>query len=200
MKKTLIILVIFLVSTNSLFAQNLNRANRLYEKRSYVEAAELYEKETVKTQEIYEKLGDCYYFNNEMKNAAFYYKTLLNQYASTVNPTYYFQYAEALKGTNNFEEADIWLQKYYEAKKQTPSQTVETLQFFKNLNASIKRPYELHKVTANTEGSDFGTAFYNNKIVFSSTKNGGPIYAWNNQPYLDLFHAEITENAGVQIA
>ncbi|RXP46613.1 hypothetical protein EC396_13910 [Lutibacter sp. HS1-25] len=194
MKKILIILVIFLVSTNSLFAQNLNRANKLFQKRSYIEAAELYEKETVKTQEIYEKLGDCYYFNNEMKNAAFYYKTLLNNNASTVNPNYYFKYAETLKGTNNFEEADIWLQKYYEAKKLTPSQTVETLQFFKNLNATIKRPYELHKVTANTEGSDFGTAFYNNGIVFSSTRNEGPLYAWNNQPYLDLFQAEITEN------
>ena len=192
MKKILVTLFIFLISSPFLMAQNLKRANNLFERRSYLEAAKLFEDEEPKTQEIYEKLGDCYYFNNEMKQASYYYKILLSNYSETVNPTYFYKYSEALKGINDFEEADLWLQKYYKATQQEPEETIETLSYFEILNSSIKRPYELHKISSNSSGSDFGTAFYGNTIVFSSTRNDGPLYDWNQQPYLDLFQADRT--------
>jgi len=194
MKKTLITLIILIVSAPLLIAQNLKRANSLFEKRAYFDAAELYENEETKSQEVYEKLADCYYFNAEMKKAALNYKILVSNYENTINPIYLFRYSQTLKGVKNFNEADKWLQKYYAIKQIETNENIETLSYFKTLNATIKRPYELHKISSNTEGSDFGAAYYGNSIVFSSTRNGGTLYDWNNQPYLDLFQSEKTES------
>ncbi|MBG7630691.1 MAG: OmpA family protein [Bacteroidetes bacterium] len=194
MKKILITFFILILSAPLLVAQNLKRANSLFEKRAYVSAAELYENEDPKSQEIYEKLGDCYYFNAEMKKAELNYKILVSNFEKTVNPTYLFRYSQTLKGINSFNEADKWLQKYYAIKQIKNTENIATLPYFETLNANIKRPYELHKISSNTEGSDFGTAFYGNTIVFSSTRNEGSLYDWNNLPYLDLFQAEKTES------
>lgn len=192
MKNLYYTIFIFLFSTQIIFAQNLKRANSLFERRSYLKAAELFENEDPKTQAIYEKLGDCYYFNNDMKQASFYYKTLISNYNEKVSPTYYYKYAQTLKGTNNFAEADIFLQKYYEANNVKPTEKIATVTFFDDLNKSIQRPYILQKTSINSPGSDFGPAFYENTIVFASTRNEHTqIYDWNNQPYLDLYQAEI---------
>jgi outer membrane protein OmpA-like peptidoglycan-associated protein len=195
MKNLRYTIFIFIISTQLFTAQNLKRANSLFERRSYLNAAELYENEDPKTQEIYEKLGDCYYFNSDMKQAAFHYKTLINNYATNIKPTYYFRYAQALKGINNFNEADIWLQKYYETNKVTASENKGTLAFFESLNKTIKRPYIVQKTNSNSTGSDFGPSFYGDSIVFASTRNeSAQIYDWNNQPYLDLYQASINNN------
>jgi len=194
MKKILITLFILIVSAPLLIAQNLKRANSLFVKRAYYSAAELYENEDPKSQEIYEKLGDCYYFNAELKKAALNYKILVSKYEKTVNPTYLFRYSQTLKGINKYNEADKWFQKYHDLKQIETTENIGTLSYFENLNSKIKRPYELHKITSNSEGSDFGSAYYGNSIVFSSTRNGGSIYDWNKQPYLDLFQAEKTES------
>lgn len=159
-----------------------------------MDAAELYEQEDTKTQEVYEKLGDCYYYNSDMKQAALNYKILVNHYEKTVKPIYIYKYTQALKGTGNFEEADQWQQKYYSATKQNNVENLETEAYFETLNSTIDRPYIVKKLTSNSEHSDFGTAFYLDTIVFSSSRNNGNLYGWNKQPYLDLFKATANES------
>jgi len=191
MKKIQFLLVILTISTQFLIAQNIRRANHLFENRSYIEAATLFLGEENKTQEVYEKLGDCYYFNTKMKEAAVWYKYLLTTYGNKVSPAYYYRYSQALKGINNYKEADIWFQKYNEKNNIETNKITETLPFFESLNNTIKRPFLIHKLSVNTEGSDFGVSFFGTKAVFSSTRNKGELYDWNNQPYLDLFIADI---------
>ena len=83
MKKILTRLFIFIISTQMLVAQNLKRANHLFEKRSYIEAAELLQNEDDKTQEVLEKLGDCYFFNSNMEEASIWYAQLFSEHEST---------------------------------------------------------------------------------------------------------------------
>lgn len=198
MKKILITLFIVTVSTQILSAQNLKRANSLFERRAYMDAAELYEQEDPKSQEIYEKLGDCYYYNAEMKLAALNYKILATHYSETLKPSYIYKYTQALKGVGNFEEADKWQQKYYAATKQHTIENIETEVFFEALNSTIDRPYIVKKLNANSEHSNFGTAFYLDTIVFSSSKNNGNLYGWNKQPYLDLFKATPNDSGDLE--
>jgi outer membrane protein OmpA-like peptidoglycan-associated protein len=175
-------------------AQNLKRANHLFEKRAYLDAAELFLNEEIKSQKVYEKLGDCYYFNTKMEDASNWYKILFQKFESTVDATYFFKYSQALKGINNFKEADKWLRKYYSKKQIAIESNLETLPFFESLTNQINRPYIVHHLAnSNTTNSDFGTAFFADKIVFASTRNSGNTYDWNKQPYLDLYEAERTE-------
>ncbi|MDO9137952.1 MAG: hypothetical protein Q7U21_09025, partial [Lutibacter sp.] len=191
MKKILFILLIFPLSIQLSVAQNLKRANHLFEKRAYLNAAELFLNEEPKTQEVLEKLADCYYFNTKMSEAEQYYKMLLQNYEASVNPTYLFRYSQALKGVKKFTEADKWQQKYVVKKQMTTAEKQETLPLFETLNSKIKKPYIVHKVSINSKNSDFGTAYFGDKVVFASTRNKGKLYLWNNQPYLDLFVADI---------
>ncbi|SNR45897.1 WD40-like Beta Propeller Repeat [Lutibacter agarilyticus] len=197
MKKIFITLFIVTISTQILSAQNLKRANSLFERRAYMDAAELYEQEDPKSQEVYEKLGDCYYYNSEMKLAALNYKILATHYSETIKPSYIYKYSQALKGTGNIEEADKWQQKYYAATNKTAAENIETKAFFEALNSTIDRPYIIKKLNANSEHSNFGTAFYLDTIVFSSSRENGNVYGWNKQPYLDLFKA--TPNASGEL-
>ncbi|MBE0423587.1 MAG: OmpA family protein [Lutibacter sp.] len=194
MKKILLILLMLPLSVQLSVAQNLKRANHLFEKRAYLNAAELYLNEEPKTQEVLEKLADCYYFNTKMKEAELYYKILLQIHEANVNPTYFFRYSQALKGVKNFSEADKWHQKYLEKKQMAPAEKQETLPFFSALNSETRKPYIVNKVSVNTKYSDFGTAFFGEQVVFSSTRNKGKLYIWNNQPYLDLFKGDIADN------
>ena len=177
-----------------LVAQNLKQANSLFERRAYLNAAELYLIEEPKTQEIYEKLGDCYYFNSKMKQAALYYEILIDEYEQHLAPTYLFRYSQSLKGNKKYAKADKWLKRYYEKRQIDSLNISETIAFFDSLNKQIKRPYILHKISSNSTTSDFGTSYYRDSIVFASSKNPGEIYDWNNQPYLDLFQAEKTDS------
>jgi len=194
MKKILLILLIFPLTSQLTVAQNLKRANLLFEKRAYLNAAELFLNEEPKTQEVLEKLADCYYFNTKMSEAEPWYKMLLQTYEANVDPTYLFRYSQALKGVKKFTEADKWYQKYLTKKQMAPAEKQETLPFFEALNSVIRKPYVVHKVSVNSMFSDFGTAYFGDKVVFASTRNSGKLYDWNNQPYLDLYKADVTSN------
>ena len=41
----------------------------------------------------------------------------------------------------------------------------------------------------NTKFSDFGTAFWGDTLIFTSARDNGKIYKWNEQPFLQLFSA-----------
>ena len=194
MKNIIITLFIMAVSPQFMMAQNLKKANHLFDKQAYIDAVELFLNEDTNSQEILQKIGDCYYFNTKMKEASIWYKKLLINFENTTNATYYFRYAQALKGTNKFSKADYWLNKYNSKESLAPSK-IETISFFENLNKTIDRPYIIHKTSINTTNSDFGVSYFNNQVVFASTKKGSELYEWNKQPYLDLYVADI-DNKG----
>lgn len=190
MKKILLILLVLPFSIQLSVAQNLKRADHLFEKRAYPDAAELFLNEEPKTQEVLEKLGDCYYFNTKMDQAAPWYKILLQKYEEKVDPTYLFRYSQSLKGIKNFSEADKWFKKYNDKKQLVDAKNLETLPFIESLNAKVKNQYTVQKLSINSKYSDFGPAYFGDKVVFTSARNGGKLYVWNNQPYLDLYQAD----------
>ena len=61
--------------------------------------------------------------------------------------------------------------------------------------------YQLYETKINSGKSDFGPNFYsNNQIIFSSSEDatGSKNYDWSNEPFLDLFVAEI-DSLGVLV-
>lgn len=193
MKKTIVLLFILAFCAPLLIAQNIKKANYLFEKSAYLNAAELYLNETNKTQEILEKLGDCYYFNSKMTEATAWYKKLIQAHENTILPTYYFRYSQALKGIKNFDEADKYYKIYISTKKPNSNNTKSTIQFLEDLKTNNIETYTVQPISINSEFSDFGATFFGDKIVFASNRTEGKIYDWNNLPYLDLYQVELNQ-------
>lgn len=62
-----------------------------------------------------------------------------------------------------------------------------------------KNQFEIKNISYNTEQQDFGTSYYKDKIVFSSSRANTQFvnrkWNWNKLPYLDLYIAE-SDNSG----
>ena len=74
------------------------KADLLFEKKSYLKAAAMYEK-LEENQNTLQNLGDCYYNNAMMKDAARVYGKLYLIYKDKIDKEYYYKYAQALLGT-----------------------------------------------------------------------------------------------------
>ena len=85
-------------------SKKLKQANRLFNNRSYIEAAALYE-ELEPTQEVLTNLGDSYFYNSQIENARDAYNQLFNKYKDSLNKEIYFRYAHALKGVKDYTNA-----------------------------------------------------------------------------------------------
>ena len=117
-KQSLIALVV-LVSFSS-FSQNkeLKRVKGAYNDFAYVKTSEILlevAEKGFKSQELFQKLGNSFYFNNQMEDAAKWYGELIN-YWEIIEPEYYFRYAMSLRSIENYEESDKWMKKFYEMK------------------------------------------------------------------------------------
>ncbi|MBC3847353.1 OmpA family protein [Winogradskyella echinorum] len=181
----LFIVLTALVISNVSFSQSKEKADKLYENRAYVDAAEIYSK-LPKTAKTLEKLGDCYYYNSEFEKAYKVYKKIYDRkIESELTESFYLKYYDVLKGTKNYEEAD-------EVSTVHLNDPFSTENFKSILKRIIPYEYELKPITQDLGGSNFGIGLYGNKVVFASTQNlKNPNYKWNGKPYLDLYEAEI---------
>lgn len=148
-----------------------------------------------KSVDLFQKLANSYYYNNDMENAAKWYGELmaLNE---VIDPEYYFRYALALKGIEKYEESDQWMKKFNELKPDDlrGKAFLSVVDYKSVIEQASRDDIEPHNLEINTELSDFGTTEYENGIVFASARGGGRKYRWNEEPYLDIYSVEKTEN------
>lgn len=162
------------------------KANSLFEKKSYVAAAKMYE-EVKENQNVLQNLGDSYYNNFQMIDATRVYGKLFLTYKDSLKPEVYFRYAHALLGIADYAKADDIMGQYLKY-------NVNTVKFISNLNTNVPYNYVIQPMAKNTSNGDFGMSFYGDKVAFASLRNAeNPSYAWNDKPYLDLFSAEVND-------
>ncbi|NQY04729.1 MAG: OmpA family protein [Flavobacteriaceae bacterium] len=202
MKKYIISTFLIVLCTSTGLAQRweLNKANRLFEKRAYLEAAEIYERSD-KDVNTLRNLGDCYYLNTKMDEAVKWYGTLVKNYESQIDYQYFFRYSQALKGVKRYEEADQWMEKYEDAIANDAS-LQNTLEYMAKVDADVPYIYTPVNSETNSEYSDFGTSFFgDDKVIYASANKTGntssKIYKWNDQPYLDLYVAKIDSEGNI---
>ncbi|MEC4003734.1 OmpA family protein [Flavobacterium sp. SUN052] len=174
----------------SSFAQpkpSLKNANHLFVNRSYVDAAKMYE--TLKpSQEVLQNLGDCYYYNSQMDFAVKNYGQLFFSFKDSLKSESYFKYANALKGANDYEKADVIMSEYLKYQ-------VNTKKFIENLDNIVPYDYEIQLMAKSISNGDFGMSFFGDKVVFASLRSTDkPIFNWNQKPYLDLYEATISKD------
>lgn len=190
MKKYIVLIIILVGYSVSVSAQNmsLKKTNKLFKMKAYAEAAQAYEAQE-RSQQVLENLADSYYYTWQMQKATKTYRELFLTYSDSLDLELHFRYAEALKGVQNYKEADRFLKKYYNKK----INTLATLEENKKTTPHIFKAKPIDNQGSN---QDFGMTFYDkNKVAFASARNSsGKNYVWNNTNYLDLYSATITSS------
>ncbi len=191
----IIVIIHVLLSTGFLsFSQNLKKANKLYENRAYIDAAKIYET-LEKTPEILVKLGDCYYFNMDIKKANDAYSQAFdNGDKSQLSSEFYFKYFDALRSSEAYEKSDSISSHYLKV-------PLHTAVFRIKLKKITPFTYALNNLTKQNGTSSFSTGIIgDDHIIFASTRNPeSPEYRWNNKPYLDLYEAKVTKGTAVRL-
>ncbi len=199
MKKNFTICLI-LINTFVFAQKQYKHIDKLFDAMRYVEAAEKYEKALKKSNNsmaLLQKAGDSYYFNTDMIHANKMYDKLISLYQDEVNPEYLFRYAHSLQGIGNNKEAKKWMKTFAKASTKNDNRIKSYAQNTKTLNDVINLPqrFELDTLTINTKYSDFGPAYYNNKLIYSSAVDTSYYikrrYHWNNQPFLNFYTGQI---------
>jgi outer membrane protein OmpA-like peptidoglycan-associated protein len=194
MKRLYILLIVFTIQFAQAQSQeDLQRANRLFDKTYYSKAIPLYEKISLKNQsnEVIQNLGDCYYFTNQYDKAQVQYSLLVNSKSKDLKEDFYFRYAQTLKAKGKYTEANKVLMNFYQTSNNTIA--IEKLdKDIKNLNnvTAIGERFSIVNLALNTENSEFGGVLLNDTLVFAAVKKKPNLfdktYKWNNESYLNL--------------
>ncbi len=177
-------------------------ADKKYDNYAYIDAIKTYEKvaeKGYKSADMFKKLGNSYYFNAELEQAAKWYGELFAVYTTDLEPEYYFRYAQSLRSIGQNDKANELLELF----NQKSGNDSRGRLFMKNVNYldAIKANsgrYKIEDAGINSIYSDYGTAFFSNEIVFASARDTGSLgqrkHKWTNQYFTNLYAANLGEN------
>lgn len=199
MNKALLIVFILSLLSTTLQAQKLKqkRAAELYETYSYKESIKRYEEITDKSTDIKRKLAQSYYNIGNFKKAEKYYAEVCSAPDKKAEDIY--SYAAVLAINKKYEESVKWMKEYNKLVKNDSRSRrwLENSSFYKDLQKD-KGIFKIENLNINTKQEDFGTAYYKDKIVFASTREGIELikrkWNWNDLPFLNLFIATPDSN------
>ena len=168
----------------------IDKANKDFDRFEYIDARKVYQKlveQGYTSAQVYENLGDSYYWNGDYLNASQWYGKLVDEYPSKVNPEYYYRLAQAFKSAGESAKSQHYMRLYVE-------NAGDEGVFSQSRTGSVDYDVILDTVAINSSQSDFGPSFYGDKIVFASSRPGGTGTAkdpWTGHYFTDLYSSEI---------
>ena len=178
-------------------------ADNFFRDFSYEKAAELY-KEAIKkedsTEHILKRIGDCYFNISKLEKAEFWYNKAINKYPS-IDTEYIYKYVQTLRSQKKYELANDYLRTFNNKnKKDNRIKNIDNfnIENYNQLTNTEKVYVELENLPINTRYSDFGGYEFKDKLYYYSTwvkdsiTDENELYDWNNEPFLNIFEADIT--------
>jgi outer membrane protein OmpA-like peptidoglycan-associated protein/tetratricopeptide (TPR) repeat protein len=198
--KILFYIAIISVLSINMYSQEarLAKAEKKYDNYAFVDAIKTYEKlanKGYKSADMFKKLGNAYYFNSKLEDAAKWYTELFTMEAE-IEPEYYYRYAQTLRAIGENKKADEIMIKFnaFAQNDDRGKLFMENRDYMSEIKANSDR-YDIEPTSLSTPYSDYGTAIYLNKLVYASAKDTGSIqqrkHSWNNQYFTDLYSAEL---------
>ncbi|MBJ2124884.1 OmpA family protein [Flavobacterium sp. IB48] len=189
----------------STYAQQakVNSGDKKYDSYAYVDAIKTYEKvanKGYKSEDMFKKLGNAYYFNSDFQNAAKWYGELFAM-NTDVEPEYYFRYAQSLKSSGDMAKANKLLDEF-NAKSKNDSRGKlykEDINYLDQIKANSGR-YQIENAGINSKYSDYGSFVYNNKIYFASARDTGNFtqrkHKWTGEYFTNIYDADLDPATG----
>ena len=203
--KNFILLCITIVSVFSFncYAQKaqLASADRKYENFAYIDAIKTYERvaeKGYKSVDMFQKLGNSYYFNGELDKAAKWYDELFTM-APDQQPEYFYRYAQSLKAIGQTEKANEMLDKFHQKAGNDARGNLfdDNKNYLDRIRMNSGR-YKVEDAGINSKYSDYGSAFLLNKLVFTSARDTGGLmhrrHKWTNQSFTNLYVTDLGED------
>lgn len=199
-KITTVVLFIF---ANVLLAQDgkVEKGHENFENYSFSPAIDIYKKvaeQGYQSSELYQRMADSYYFKGDLNESAAWYEKLHNSNKNLASE-YYFRYAHALKAIGNITEARKIMDEFVRSKPtDNRSIILASNQNYLNKIEKNSNRYNISLLKQNTLKSDYGAAFYKDKIVFASARDTGVlsknIHKWDNESFTELYVASIEKD------
>ena len=199
-RQLLLCLAIISFLSNSGFAQKakIAAADKKYNSYAYIDAIQTYERLAEKgyqSVEMFEKLGNAYYFNSDFEKAVQSYEKLY-QLQSELAPEYFYRYAQSLKAIGKEKEAATILAKF-ENKSSDDSRSKRlknNTDYLEDIKANVGI-YTIENAGINSKYSDYGSAIVDNKLIFTSARDTGGVgqrkHAWTGEHFTNLYAAGV---------
>lgn len=192
------------VFSSNIYSQEAKLANadKKYDNYAYIDAIKTYEKvaeKGYKSASMFQKIGNAYYFNGELEKAAKWYSDLFAMPDTTIEPTYYYRYAQSLRAMGDNKKADEILKEFEKVSANDSRAKLynKNVNYLDEIKANSGR-YKIENASINSQYSDYGSSFYNNKIVFTSARDTGSLgqrkHTWTNQHFTNLYSADLGED------
>lgn len=178
----------------------IREADRHFQQMSYARAAALYRTATelgAVNEHVTKRLAECSFRLGDTVEAERWYAVVvkfLNR-----EPLDLYNYAEALKSNGRYAEAEEWMDRYLALTQAEGGVRRSNLTGFARKFQLDQDRFTVHNTSVNTPYSDFGTAWLGQgRVLFTSSRNETTMIerraAWNDQPFLDIFTADVTAN------
>jgi len=176
----------------------IREADRYFQQMAYARAIEGYTTATelgAVNEHVTKRLAECYIRLGRTDEAERWYAMVvkfLNR-----EPKDLFNYAEALKSNGKYAEAEQWMDLYLQTTATDGSPRRSNISGFARKFTSDMDRFTVRATSVNTPYSDFGATWLGpDRVAFSSARNSTVGVerraAWNDQPFLDIFVANVT--------
>lgn len=200
--RRLLFLLLLAISGNARGQGNpdpfVREADRYFQQMAYARASELYRTAAelgAVNEHVTKRLAICSMKLGDMPEAERWYAVVvkfLNR-----EPIDLYNYAEALKSNGRYEEAEVWMDRYLALQQSEGSERRSNIALFARKLQMDQDRFNVRRLSINTAGPDLAASWLGpQRVVFSSTRQGVGLIerraAWNAQPFLDLFTADVT--------
>lgn len=173
----------------------LQKAEKNYNSFNYSSAIEKYQESNNKSSKDLRNMGKSLLMAGEYGKAEETYALLIQKSDKSADDLW--QYAQVLMMNEKYDKAKEQLKFFASSKTNDKRANIyneyANADFVNKIKNDPSR-FNIKNISVNTDQQDFGAAFYNDKVVFSSSRTGVKpvVRKWNgNQlPFLDLYVAD----------
>ncbi|MEZ4757396.1 MAG: OmpA family protein [Flavobacteriales bacterium] len=208
MVRRILLTLLFPLLTLAALAQGaaeayVREADRHYQQLAFSRAVGLYRTAAelgAVNEHVTRRLADCYMRLGNTEEAERWYAQAV-KYLNR-EPHDLYGYAEALKSNARYAEAEEWMDRYLQmVQTDAGARRSNITGFAKKFTQDLER-FAIRSLDINTPFSDFGTAWLGVRRVMFSSARHQPVgverrAAWNDQPFLDLYVADVTQQGGL---